>query len=249
MIFILLLAVLAQDPAAQIPLVSDVTQLTLSPPKAVAELDVGQLGGAPVRLAWGADGELYVKGAQVDRWGNEKSRHFTLRIDRAAPRANLNAIDAEPAWASSYWLWKSSFVAPGVRDLKLELEVRKELATATGLVRDAGGASQHPRDLSPQVQNVNTATLKLKHEIVAEAVNTTLVSGLSFGWAPAAMGVLAYVDGKTRLKLIGREGRPREVAGCNDALLPAWSPDGKQIAFLQKKDKKTYALMILVVGR
>ena len=258
MLAVLLLAMLGQDGPADLPQVSDVARLTLSAPKALVELDTSKLQGDPARLAWRPNGDLYVKMAQLDRWANERSKHYMLPIaDRAAPPVPLTptAIDNEPAWASSYWLWKSSLFAPGVPGLQLELEVRNEIKTAVGTVRD-GGYSQSRADPSrPQIesdvasaQNVKTTTLKLKRQIVAEAVNTNLVPGVSFGWAPAPMGVLAYVDAKKRLTLIDRQGRTRQVKGAANALLPAWSSDGTRLAFLQKKDKNKYAVMVVDVG-
>ena len=43
-------------------------------------------------------------------------------------------------------------------------------------------------------------------------------------------------------------GRTIEVPGATDVLLPAWSPDGTRLAYLQKKDKKKYVLNVVEVG-
>jgi Tol biopolymer transport system component len=80
-------------------------------------------------------------------------------------------------------------------------------------------------------------------------VNKPVVPGLTFGWAPSPMGVLAFVDDKKRLVLIDRVGHKLEVPGATDVLLPAWSPDGTRIAYLQKKGKKAYTLNVIEVGR
>jgi Tol biopolymer transport system component len=72
--------------------------------------------------------------------------------------------------------------------------------------------------------------------------------GLMYGWAPAPLGALAYADDKGRLVIIDRMGHKLVVPGTSGVVLPAWSPDGKSIAYLQKKDKKKYALMVVEVG-
>jgi hypothetical protein len=250
MLAVLLCALLTQNPA--VAGVVDVAQFTVSAPRTVTEVDTGKIPGSPVRLAWGPDGSFYVRVAETDRWANERSRHFVVM---PADKATLAPIDGEPSWAPSYWMWKSATLAPGMPTLKLDIEIRQELATAVGTVRD-GGESQNRGDPSrPQgatdvasAQNVRKTTVRLKGETVAETVNATFIPGLTFSWAPSPMGLLAYVDGKKRLMLMDREGRKREIAGAVDVLLPAWSPDGKQIAYLQK-NKKKYVLTLIDVGR
>ena len=254
MLFVLLLTLFGQDPSSSPAAVPDIAQLSLSTPRAVAEIDASKLQGDPVRLAWNADGSLYVRAAQTDRWGNERAKHYVIAGLGGAP----SPTDGEPPWAAAYWLWKSSSSAPGVPDLRFDIETREGLKTAVGSDTDGGYSQSRANPNQPQIerdlasaQKVRTTTIKLKGELIVELVNAGFVPGLSFGWAPAPMGVLTFVNDKKRLIVIDRQGRKREVQGTVDVLLPAWSPDGKRIAYLQKKDKKKYALMTLdvVVGR
>jgi Tol biopolymer transport system component len=62
------------------------------------------------------------------------------------------------------------------------------------------------------------------------------------------MGAIAYVSSKKRLVLMDSAGRKRELAGAKDVALPAWSDNGARLAYLQKKDKKTYVLMVVELG-
>lgn len=261
MLIVLLVSLLAQNPATPPATVPDVGTLTLSAPRVALEIDAGKLQGDPARLAWGPEGAMYLRVSQIDRWANERSKHYQLVLPAASSAASAprtGSLEGEPAWASSYWLWKSASFAPGNPDLKFDVDVQVGLKTATASLRDqglsqSGGDPSRPRIQSDveSAQQVRTTTVKLKGQVIAELVNQSFVPGFTFGWAPSPMGILAYVDAKKRLTLVDREGRTREVPGATDALLPAWSPDGRQIAYLAKKDKKKYDLMIVdvVVGR
>ncbi len=246
-----LVSLLVQAAAAAQPPAPDVRTFTLSPPKTIVEIDTGKLQGDPTRLAWGPEGRLYVRATQVDRWANQRNKYYELNVRQAAPPA---PIDAEPSWASDYWLWKSSSFAPGKPDLKFEMDAVQEVKTPTATLRDeglsqSGGDPSRPRVATAieGAQTVRTMKVKLKGEVIAELVNTNLVPGLTFGWAPSPMAVLAYTDRGKQLNLIDRDGHTRKVPDATDALLPAWSLDGKQIAYLAKKSGKKYALMVIDV--
>jgi hypothetical protein len=89
----------------------------------------------------------------------------------------------------------------------------------------------------------DVVTMRLKGQVVGQWINQTPQPGTRFGWAPAAMGVLAYVDPDGRLMLLDRDGRRLQVPGATNVILPAWSLDGKQIVYLQKKSQKLFLLM------
>jgi hypothetical protein len=235
----------------------DVTRLAPSAPKLLIEIDGGKLKGNPVRLAWGDNGTFFLRSAQVDVYQNEIGRNYTVQASGVDPKL----IDQEPPWASYYWAWKSASAAPGLPELRFDIETRQQNKTATGSTGQdfggAGGGTANPNRSDPtanqiakdygSMQRIVTTTVRLKGQLISEVQNARVVPGLTFGWAPAPMGALAFVDAKKHLVVIDREGRKMEIAGVNDALLPAWSPDGKQIAFLQKKSGKKYALMVVDV--
>jgi hypothetical protein len=243
MLAALLAMLLGQAVAPQAAAVPDVTRLTVSSPTIVTEIDPGKLGGDPLRLAWSQDGTLYLRVAQTDRWGNERARHYLVAPHN--PSAKVTPTGEEPAWASSYWLWKSALLAPGTPRLEIYVETEKQLKTAVGSVRDPRGNPQARADADLQsLQGVGKTTLKLRGVPIAELTDAPFVPGLTFGWAPAPMGMLAYVDGGKHLMLIDREGRKRQAPGAHDVALPAWSPDGRQIAYLQRMNKSKCLLMI-----
>jgi len=233
---------------------ADAPALQFSAPRAVSEVDLGKLKGEASRLSWGGPtGQLYLRTAELDRWGNERPKHFLLPLAGGAPVP----ASEEPPQASAYWAWKSGVVAPGAPDLRFDIQSKQENKTATGTDRGSSdlGASPNRSDPSSSaiqadalsMQRVQTTTLRLKGEVILEVVNQPLRPGHTFSWAPAPLGRLAFADGKKRLCVLGRDGKKVEVAGTSEVILPAWSPDGKQIAYLQRKDKKKYTLMVVDV--
>jgi hypothetical protein len=255
----LLVVVVLQTPGVARPV--DIRHLTLSLPTAIIELDMSKLQGEPVRLAWAPDGrQLYVRTGQTDRWGNERVWHCLV----STGQAQVESIAAEPIWYGRYWSWKSSLSAPGVPEFRLSLESTQLTKTSTGVPRegDIGATQTDPTgpgsELGPQGraiaalvaqgQKVTIVTVRLKGELLAEFVNAPMVPGLTFGWAPAPMGAIAYVSSKKRLVLMDSAGRKRELVGAKDVALPAWSDNGARLAYLQKKDKKTYVLMVVELG-
>ena len=192
--------------------------------------------------------------AETDRWGNERGRNYIVAPGTTEP----TPVDEEPAWSARYRSWKSGLVAPGVPSLRLEVETREQSKTAVGSTQEAPGMLNNPNRSDPSqsqiakdaasMQKVSTTTVTLKGNLVLEAVNQRVAPGLTFGWAPTPLGGLSYSDAKKRLVLIDRNGRRLEVPGTSDVLLPAWSPDGKRVAYLQKKDRKKYAVNVVTIG-
>jgi Tol biopolymer transport system component len=61
------------------------------------------------------------------------------------------------------------------------------------------------------------------------------------------MGAIAFVDKKHRLTIVDQEGHTRTVPATKDVLLPAWSPDGTRIAWLQKAGRDRYVIVAIDV--
>jgi len=252
MIAILVVALMMPQAPADTAAALDATRVTVSAPKKVAEVDAGTAKGDVVGLAWSGDGAiLYLRSAEYDRWRNERAHHFLFD----AASGKMSVVEAIPSWVSSYWMWKSGYVAPGVPEMKLDTETQSQMVTAVGTVRDGGLSQSRADPTQPQIasdyasaQQVATVTLRLKGTVVIESVNKSVQPGAMWGWAPSPIGGLAYVDAKKRLILIDRNGRTFEVPGTSDVMLPAWSPDGKRIAFVRRADKKKYVISVVEVA-
>jgi len=236
--------------------VFDATTAKVSAPAALTQIESGKLKGNPLRLAWGDQGQLFLRSAETDKWGNERGRNYVLSLDKPA----LVQAEEQPAWAALYWNWKSGISAPGVPVMRFDIETREQSKTATGSTQEGGSGSysfDNPNKSDPSqsqiakdvasMQKIITTTVKLKGQLIVESQNMSVPPGTTFGWAPSGLGALAYADSKKKLVLVDREGRKFEVPNTEDVLLPAWSPDGTRIAYLQRKDRKTYILNIVTV--
>jgi Tol biopolymer transport system component len=232
------------------------TPLTFGAPQKIVPLD--KIKGEPIQLAWSPDGsELYVETGNRTRVGTfvDQKHYLATMADR-----KVKSLDAPPQWATDYQTWKSSKWAPGDRAYVIDIseETRTQRAISAPMGGDlakggASGASQGNMDdavsasLTSQAQHV--ITLKLKGEIVGQIVDTQFVPGYTFSWAPQSFGTaIAYARPDGRLAVMTRDGTKQEVPDTRNTLLPAWSADGKQIAFVQRNGKKFELFVTQVTG-
>lgn len=230
----------------------------VSPPAQVTTIDAGKLKGEPIQLAWSPDGtKLYLQTAGRDKLGMiTNPRFYVMSVSDGKPEP----VDAPPAWAAEYWAWKSGQFAPGSKTYGVDLKEDYRTMTATstpmggalakGGVDTTGGGGTTAEDVTAHAQGaqkLRVVTLTVKGEMVGESVGLQFVPGYTFGWSPAAVGMIAYGNQSGHLALLDRQGQKQEIDGTKNVILPAWSNDGSQIAFLQRAGKNKYDLVVVTV--
>lgn len=249
----------APPPGQVAPL--DASKAVVSAPVTIRSLSGGDIKGFPTRLSWSPDGrQLHMRVVQRDIWANEKTWHYI--VDTATGK--ITGIDAEPPWSSAYWFAKSAFECPGVPGFRLDIETRVERVTPTN--SGAGGAiAQNQADpyapgfeMGPQglaiiqnvqqAQDVTTTTMRLKGQLVSEFVNTQIMGGLFYGWAPEGLNAIAYATTKRGLVVMDQQGHRFEVRKTKGVMLPAWSPDGRHLAWLEQQSRRRYVLKMVTIS-
>jgi hypothetical protein len=231
----------------------------VSAPALVSIIDSGKLKGEPTQLAWSADGtKLFLQTSERDAKGMVGNhRFFVMSVASGIPER----VDAVPAWAAEYWTWKSNKFAPGSRTFGIDVQQQDRQSTATSspmggeLARggsgDATGAGTSAGDVvarAAQTQTQRVFSLTLQGENVGEFVSQQFLPGYTFGWSPRGR-VIAYSHASGRLAIMDETGVRQQVEGTRNVILPAWSPDGTRIAFLQRAGKNKYELFVVGVAR
>jgi len=233
-------------------------QVTLATPQSIVELDTGKLKGEIARLAWSPDGsEFYVLTVDRDRAGNIiGARHYIV----STSGKSVKGVDKEPAWATRYWAWKSAQTAPGQAAFRIEVKQHDETvrstasptggALAKGGVADptTGTTAEDAANAAYNSQTMLVSELKVKSDLIGTWVNEPVIPGVTFSWAPEPLHLLAFSkrdkkDGGS-ITILDASGQRQELAGPKNAILPAWSDDGKHLAWIERKDRKKFELMI-----
>ena len=235
---------------------SNASAIALAPAAPVAEIDLGRLKGDLVMLAWSPDGtEFYLQTVERDRRGAvTATHHYIVKPGSKAEKG----IDAQPAWAATYWTWKSGQASPAIGSFKIAVEERTDTKRAVAAVGDLakgggsadgrgipGTSSEEATAVSAMTQVQHVFALRLRNEPIGEWINEPVRPGTNWSWAPAPHAMIVYTkrDGGP-LILLDEQGRKQELAGAAKAMLPAWSNDGTKIAWLERKDRKTLDLMV-----
>lgn len=241
------------------PALPSADTLALSAPVALVTFDTGKIKGDPRRLSWSPDHQtLYLQSLKMNG-ARQELHHFYVAVNE---RAIKNA-PGEPLWSTVYWTMKSGRSAPENPDVEIAIDVRQERVeggpTALGgamsgealsgqsSISDPKLSPQQVADRSLQTQEITTYRLTLRGETVGKGVQGEFFPGKTFGWAPASIGAIAFSDEQGRLVVMDLAKRKQVVAGTASVLLPAWSTDGRRIAFLQKTGKKQFTAYVVEV--
>jgi len=232
--------------------------IQLSAPALISTIDTGKLKGEPTQLGWSADGtQLFLQTADRDSQGMVTNpRSFVMSATAGKPEP----VSTAPAWATEYWTWKSNKFAPGSTTFGIDVKQDDRKTTSTNapmggdLARggvDSGTSGTSAGEVASRAQNTQTQrvfSLTLKGETVGEFVNQQFLPGYTFGWSPRDH-MVAYGNGSGHLAVMDEKGNKLQVENTKNVILPAWSPDGTKIAFLQKAGKNKYELYVAPVTK
>jgi len=234
--------------------ITDASDAALVSPETIVEIDASKLKGDPGMLAWAPDSKvLYLQMIERDRKGAVTStKHFVIAITEKT----IASVDSQPAWVGPYWTWKAAPSSPAASTFKIVPSEREEIKHAMAPVGDLakGGVGGDGRNMGTSAseavaaqataQKVHIWALKVESETIGEWVNEAVTPGSTFSWAPAPVHALIYAkrDGGP-LSLLDDKGRKQTLAGARNASFPAWSHDGRRVAWLERKDRRKYDLM------
>ena len=216
----------------------DVSSLAVAPPTPIAQLERKTLRGEPSQMAWSPDGStLYIQ-SRDGVGAAAQLRHFELRLADQI----LRPLEQQPAWAAEYWRNKVTELAPGMPWLQIDVTVdstRTRVAPIAGGFASTGAATGSETASSFTLRYVMLSYLGVE---IGRWMTDEPKSGVTFGWGPAGSGAIAFVDRQDHLVLIDKERRLRVVPRTENVMLPAWSPDGNYVAFLQKHGRSKFTV-------
>ena len=203
----------------------------VSVPALVDAFDGGKLKGEPTQLGWSPDGtQLFLQISERDKAGMTVNPRFFLM---AASTGKPERADAPPAWAAEYWAWKSGQSAPGAPTVKIDFTEEYKTVTSTlapmggalakGGVDTSGSGGTTAEDVAnhaQQMQKQHVVVFKLKGETIGQFVGQQVLAGYSYGWSPAAVGLMAYGNQSGHLALMDRDGQKQEVDATKNVILP-----------------------------
>lgn len=226
------------------------TLVTLGQPVVWCSIDVSELRGRPAVLAWSEDrSELYLQVVEGQNAVRLKWRHYLIKEGKTP-----QAADEQPGWVQEYWKWKSakSFFRDPL--MTIVVDVRQTLLDNLNGTSDNKAVYLQPYVTGEALMRSKqsggsqmTSTLVLKNKVIGQFVDELVVPGYTFSWSPEDLRLIAFRAPNGRLVIMNGEGETQDIPGTNDVLLPAWSDDGREIAFLEKTGRKTFNLIVVPV--
>jgi hypothetical protein len=226
------------------------TLVTLGQPVVWCTIDVGELKGRPAVLAWSEDrSELFLQVVEGQDATRLKWRQYLIKQGQTP-----QAAAEQPGWVQEYWQWKSAKSFFGDPLMKIEVDVSKTLLDNLNGTSDNKAVYLQPYITGEALLRSKqsggsqiTSTLLFKNKVIGRFVDERVVPGYTFSWSPEDLRLITFRSPTGRLVIMNAEGETQEVEGTNDVVLPAWSDDGRMIAFLEKTGRRTFTLVVVPV--
>jgi hypothetical protein len=190
----------------------------------VATISGKQLsGGLVTGVAWDG-GTLIIQVAAMEK-GEPKARYFAV----PGPGMELRALDAVPATVETYWRRKASRRSPsGIGSITLASGSKLPMY---------GVASQEKRfaDAMDMGGTQVTHEFRIGTLVLHRRRDRAPYDGEVWSWSPVEANRVAYVDEKGDLWIARADGGSPERLLSGRFTLPAWSDDGRVLAFAERK--------------
>src|SRR5262245_35987623 len=183
-------------------------------------------GGILSEITWD-NGALLLQGVVANPDGTLSGRYLLVPADGTT----LKHMKDQTADSMAYWIRKSKRMSPTGKgtitnhaDAKMPMYGIGSLENRVGTAVDMGGMQQKH-------------TLRLGRLVIHERdVAVDPYDGEVWSWSPPEIDRIVYADGKGGLWIARADGSDAKKVLKGDFTLPAWSDDGRAIAFAERKD-------------
>ena len=180
-------------------------------------------GGLVTGLGWDG-GTLIIQTAAMQK-GEPKAHYFAV----PGRGMELRALDGLPSAVESYWKKKASRKSPtGLGTIALVSGSKLPMY---------GIASQEKRfaDAMDMGGSQISHEFRIRDLVIHRRRDTAPYDGEVWSWSPAEVNRVAYTDEKGDLWIANADGRNPERLLKGHFTLPAWSDDGRVLAFAERK--------------
>lgn len=183
-------------------------------------------GGILSEITWD-NGALLLQGVIANPDGSLSGRYVLVPAQGTELRRLKTHTDA----SEKYWERKARRTSPtglgsitSAADSKMPMYGVASLETRMGDAHNMGGMQKK-------------LVFRLGRQVIHERTDgREPYDGEFWGWSPAELNRIAYVDGEGDLWIARADGREARRLLKGDFTLPAWSDDGKAIAVAERKD-------------
>ena len=202
-------------------------------------------GHHPVMLSWSPDNSTLFVYAELLSQIAEKSVRVLGKADFSIPATGgeFKEEKERPAWVKEYWDRKSALVSSDGAQVKKEASSRmEEVYTLAG--KEIGRPwYSHFGSQAAMDKHLNRSSALRSRLSRGGAVQTEkapkvdiFYPGMTYSWSPPGGNAIVYYD-DFKVYVMSDEGKEKKTIASGDLYLPAWSNDGKKVAFIRVNDR------------